>query len=119
MLEFFFEWREAGRGEVHAAAGVVFAVARRGADAQDFVDVQAAGEFAFEDAELVFDGAEGGDDFQRQAGMFSYSGLSKAQVDRLREEFAIYALGTGRICVAALNRGNLDYVAEAVAAVSR
>jgi aromatic-amino-acid transaminase len=56
---------------------------------------------------------------QQQAGMFSYSGLSRAQVDRLREEFGIYALGTGRICVAALNRGNLDYVAEAVAAVSR
>jgi len=56
---------------------------------------------------------------QQQAGMFSYSGLSRAQVDRLREEFGIYALGTGRICVAALNRGNLDYVAEAVAAVNR
>lgn len=56
---------------------------------------------------------------QQQAGMFSYSGLSRAQVDRLREEYAIYALGTGRICVAALNRGNLDTVATAVAAVSR
>jgi aromatic-amino-acid transaminase len=56
---------------------------------------------------------------QQQAGMFSYSGLSRAQVDRLREEYGIYALGTGRICVAALNRGNLDVVAEAVAAVSR
>ncbi|WP_454830555.1 amino acid aminotransferase [Pseudoxanthomonas wuyuanensis] len=56
---------------------------------------------------------------QQQAGMFSYSGLSKAQVDRLREEYAIYAIGTGRICVAALNTGNLDKVAEAVYAVSR
>ena len=56
---------------------------------------------------------------QQQAGMFSYSGLTRAQVDRLREEHGIYALGTGRICVAALNRGNLDVVAEAVAAVSR
>jgi len=56
---------------------------------------------------------------QQQAGMFSYSGLSRAQVDRLREEYGIYALGTGRICVAALNRGNLDVVAQAVAAVSR
>lgn len=55
----------------------------------------------------------------RQAGMFSYSGLSKAQVDRLREEFAIYALSTGRICVAALNTGNIDYVTRAVAAVCR
>lgn len=56
---------------------------------------------------------------QEQAGMFSYSGLTKAQVDRLREEFAIYAIGTGRICVAALNRANLDTVVNAVAAVSR
>ncbi len=56
---------------------------------------------------------------QQQAGMFSYSGLSKAQVDRLREEYAIYAVGTGRICVAALNRANLDTVVNAVAAVSR
>jgi len=53
-----------------------------------------------------------------QAGMFSYSGLDKAQVERLREEFGIYAVGTGRICVAALNQGNLEYVARAVAAVS-
>ena len=56
---------------------------------------------------------------QQQAGMFSYSGLSKAQVDRLREEYAIYAIGTGRICVAALSQGNLDKVAAAVYAVSR
>ncbi len=56
---------------------------------------------------------------QQQAGMFSYSGLSKAQVDRLREEYAIYAIGTGRICVAALSLGNLDKVAEAVYTVSR
>lgn len=54
-----------------------------------------------------------------QAGMFSYSGLSRAQVDRLRDEFAIYAVGTGRICVAALNQGNLAYVAKAVATVSK
>jgi aromatic-amino-acid transaminase len=56
---------------------------------------------------------------QSQAGMFSYSGLSKAQVLRLREEYAIYALDSGRICVAALNRANLDTVAAAVAAVTR
>ncbi len=54
-----------------------------------------------------------------QAGMFSYSGLSRAQVDRLRDEFAIYAVGTGRICVAALNQGNLAYVAKAVATVNK
>ncbi|MCA8505410.1 aspartate/tyrosine/aromatic aminotransferase [Burkholderia multivorans] len=52
-----------------------------------------------------------------QRGMFSYSGLSAAQVDRLREEFGIYAVATGRICVAALNTRNLDVVANAVAAV--
>ncbi len=56
---------------------------------------------------------------QRQAGMFSYSGLSRAQVDRLRDEYGIYAVGTGRICVAALNQDNLDYVAQAVRDVSR
>ena len=55
----------------------------------------------------------------RQAGMFSYSGLSKAQVHRLRDEHAIYALDSGRICVAALNQANLDTVAAAVAAVTR
>ena len=49
--------------------------------------------------------------------MFSYSGLTSAQVDRLRDEFGIYAVGTGRICVAALNTRNLDAVANAVAAV--
>jgi aromatic-amino-acid transaminase len=51
--------------------------------------------------------------------MFSYSGLTTAQVDRLRDEYAIYAIGTGRICVAALSHQNLDKVAEAVYAVSR
>lgn len=53
----------------------------------------------------------------QQRGMFSYSGLDSAQVDRLREEFAIYAISSGRICVAALNSGNIDRVAKAVAAV--
>lgn len=59
------------------------------------------------------------DFIQRQTGMFSYSGLSQAQVTRLREEFAIYALDSGRICMAALNQTNLDAVAEAIAAVVR
>ncbi|MFC5742492.1 aromatic amino acid transaminase [Dyella tabacisoli] len=68
---------------------------------------------------LAANGAPQFDFIQRQAGMFSYSGLSKAQVDRLREEYAIYAIGTGRICVAALNRGNLETVVAAVGAVSR
>lgn len=52
-----------------------------------------------------------------QRGMFSYSSLTSAQVDRLREEFGIYAVSTGRICVAALNTRNLDVVANAIAAV--
>ena len=53
----------------------------------------------------------------RQRGMFSYSGLSKAAVQRLREDFGIYAVDTGRICVAALNTRNVDYVADAIAQV--
>jgi len=53
----------------------------------------------------------------RQRGMFSYSGLNPAQVERLREDFGIYAVGTGRICLAALNSRNIDYVAKAMAAV--
>jgi len=68
---------------------------------------------------LAAQGAPQFDFIRRQAGMFSYSGLSKAQVDRLRDEYGIYAVGTGRICVAALNQGNLDYVAGAVAEVAR
>jgi aromatic-amino-acid transaminase len=54
-----------------------------------------------------------------QRGMFSYSGLSKDQVRRLREEFAVYAIDTGRICVAALNSRNLDSVADAIGRVIR
>jgi len=53
----------------------------------------------------------------RQRGMFSYTGLSKAHVDRLRNEFSIYALDTGRVCVAALNSRNVGDVAKAIAAV--
>lgn len=52
-----------------------------------------------------------------QRGMFSYSGLTKPQVDRLRDEFSIYAIDTGRICVAALNTRNIDYVVAAIAKV--
>ncbi|MFA7503369.1 MAG: amino acid aminotransferase [Burkholderiaceae bacterium] len=53
----------------------------------------------------------------RQRGMFSYSGLSREQVERLRDEFGIYAVGSGRICLAALNSGNLQRVVKAIAAV--
>jgi len=66
------------------------------------------------------EGRGGAQDFAfiaRQRGMFSYTGLSVEQVDRLREEYGIYAVSTGRICVAALNTRNIDYVAEAIAGV--
>jgi aromatic-amino-acid transaminase len=53
----------------------------------------------------------------QQRGMFSYSGLSKEQVRRLREEFSIYTIDTGRICVAALTSKNVDYVSDAIAEV--
>jgi len=53
----------------------------------------------------------------RQRGMFSYSGLTKEQVTRLRNEFSIYAVDTGRICVAALNSRNIDRVVESIAKV--
>jgi aromatic-amino-acid transaminase len=53
----------------------------------------------------------------RQRGMFSYSGLTAEQVERLRSEFGIYAVSTGRICVAALNRSNLDAVTRAIVQV--
>ena len=52
-----------------------------------------------------------------QRGMFSYSGLNREQVRRLREEYSVYAIDSGRICVAALNSRNVDYVAKAVASV--
>ena len=54
-----------------------------------------------------------------QRGMFSYSNLTKAQVQTLREEFSIYAIDTGRVCVAALNSRNVDDIAAAVANVIR
>ena len=53
----------------------------------------------------------------RQRGMFSYSGLNAAQVGRLRNEFGIYALDTGRICVAALNQSNIETVTKAIVQV--
>lgn len=52
-----------------------------------------------------------------QRGMFSYTGLTAAQVEKMRAEYGIYAVGTGRICVAALNTKNIDYVAKAIASV--
>lgn len=52
-----------------------------------------------------------------QRGMFSYSGLSVDQVRRLRGEFGLYIVDSGRICVAALNRNNIEYVCDAIAKV--
>ncbi len=63
-----------------------------------------------------------GSDFSfilRQRGMFSYSGLTREQVLRLRSEYSIYTIETGRICVAALTTKNIDYVADAIAKVIR
>ena len=61
-----------------------------------------------------------GEDFSfitRQNGMFSYSGLIPEQVERLKSEFSVYIVSTGRICVAALNSHNLDYVVSAISSV--
>ena len=52
-----------------------------------------------------------------QIGMFSYSGLSKDQMVRLRNEFGVYGTDTGRMCVAALNSKNIDHVCKSIAAV--
>ena len=52
-----------------------------------------------------------------QRGMFSYSGLTKLQMERLRGEFGVYGVDSGRICVAALNEKNIGYVAESIAKV--
>ena len=53
----------------------------------------------------------------QQRGMFSYTGLTAEQVDVLRDKYGIYAVSTGRICLAALNSKNIDAVADAIAAV--
>lgn len=55
--------------------------------------------------------------FLSQRGMFSYTGLSPAQCDRLKEEFGLYLLRSGRMCVAGLNNGNVEAAATAIAAV--
>ena len=53
----------------------------------------------------------------KQRGMFSYTGLSEQQVDSLRERHAVYLVRSGRLCVAGLNSGNVDYVAQSMAQV--
>lgn len=62
-------------------------------------------------------GAPGFDFINVQRGMFSYTGLTADQVEKMRAGYGIYAVSTGRICVAALNTRNIDYVAKAIAAV--
>lgn len=52
-----------------------------------------------------------------QSGMFSYTGFTPAQVQRLRDDTGVYLLDSGRICVAALNRNNVPYVAQAITSV--
>ena len=53
----------------------------------------------------------------RQNGMFSFSGLNKDQVDRLRDEFGIYIVGSGRISVAGITKSNIDALCDALAAI--
>ena len=53
----------------------------------------------------------------KQHGMFSFLGINKAQIDRLRSEFSIYMVGSSRVSIAGLNHNNIDYFAKAVAAV--
>ena len=68
----------------------------------------------------VLSAAAPGQDFSyliTQRGMFSYSGLSPEQVDRLRDEFGVYLVRSGRMCIAGLNGSNIDYVASSIAAV--
>ena len=57
------------------------------------------------------------DYFIKQRGMFSYTGLTPEQVQRLQDEFAVYLVASGRMCVAGLNEANIDYVANAFAEV--
>ena len=53
----------------------------------------------------------------QQRGMFSYTGLSAPQMQRLRGEFGVYGVDSGRICIAALNTRNIDHVVLAIAKV--
>ena len=55
----------------------------------------------------------------RQRGMFSFSGLTPEHVKKLRDQFGVYAVGSGRINVAGMTEGNMEYLCEAIAAVLR
>ncbi len=54
---------------------------------------------------------------ERQRGMFSFSGLNREQVDRLRNEFSIYIVGSGRINIAGITETNIDRLCQAIAVV--
>jgi aromatic-amino-acid transaminase len=62
---------------------------------------------------------EAWDYIERQQGLFSYMRLSPQQVESLRREHAVYLLKSGRLCVAGLTDGNIDYVARAIAACAQ
>jgi len=66
---------------------------------------------------LTLAGVSGWDFVERQVGMFSYTGLSQAQMRRMRDEFSVYGTDAGRLCMAALNERNLDQASRAIAAV--
>ncbi|RLA39119.1 MAG: aromatic amino acid aminotransferase, partial [Gammaproteobacteria bacterium] len=53
----------------------------------------------------------------KQHGMFSFLGLSVAQVDQLREQFSIYMVGSSRVNIAGISQSNIDYLAQSIAAV--
>lgn len=53
----------------------------------------------------------------KQQGMFSYTGLTAAQVDQMKDQYGIYLVRSGRMCVAGLNLNNIDYVADSIASV--
>ena len=54
---------------------------------------------------------------EKQCGMFSYSGIDLESVRRLRSEFGLYIVDSGRICVAAMNEKNMDYITSSIASV--
>ncbi|HKT94594.1 MAG TPA: aminotransferase class I/II-fold pyridoxal phosphate-dependent enzyme, partial [Paraburkholderia sp.] len=57
--------------------------------------------------------------YVKQRGMFTYTGLSEKQVERLKEEFGVYILRSGRMCVAGLNEKNVSVVVDAVGKVMK
>ena len=54
---------------------------------------------------------------KKQKGMFSFSGLTSSEVEKLRNSYGVYILSSGRICIAAINKKNISYVAESISKV--